>query len=286
MTKSAAYDVQMDAARRLVTSGAARLSVASWGSDAAPAIVALHPGVGDSRIWESVADGWSDAGYRVIAPDRRGYGLTEWRPELHDDVDDLRAVVEACAADPAIIVGNSRGGGVALDYAIAHPDAVAALVLIAPSISGFDYSTWVEVAAEIEQDQQIAAADARDDLEVVNRLETRYWLDGVEQPEGRVSGPARELFIEMNARALRAGPVGDTVDRPEVWSRLDEIRVPVLVMVGALDLPGFAPQCQALAERLPQGRLVTLPASAHCPSLDDPQAVVLQTLEFLASVGS
>ena len=266
-----------------VRSAGADLAVHRWGHEGVP-ILALHPGVGDSRIWQSCGPGWADAGHRVVAYDRRGFGASRWREEPHDDLVDLRAVTQATATRPAVVVGNSRGGGLALDLALAHPAEVLGLVLIAPSPSGFPADEWPTTEAEDEQDALVEAATEAGDLDELNRLEVRYWLDGTEQPEGRVTGPARDLMIDMNSRALRAEPVGEPAAHPPVWPLLEEIDTPTLVVGGEHDLIGMAVVCTRLAERLPNARLETIADSAHCPSLDQPERLTDLVLDFLGSL--
>ncbi|MDH3682841.1 MAG: alpha/beta hydrolase [Acidimicrobiia bacterium] len=263
-----------------VASGSGELAVRAWGDDG-PAVVALHPGIGDSRIWDWCAPVWAAAGYRVVTHDRRGFGATRYVAEPHDPLADLVAVTAATGARPAVVVGNSRGGGLALDLALAHPDHVVGLVLIAPSPSGYPDDEWPETDAEAEQDRRIAQAEAAGDLALVNRLEVRYWLDGVEQPEGRVGEPARGLLAEMNRVALEAAPIGDEAERPPVWPALDRLTMPTLVIAGEHDLPGIGQLCADLSAALPNGRLITIDDTAHCPSLDQPEALNRAVIDFL-----
>ena len=74
-----------------VPSSKAELAVTTWGTTG-PAVVALHPGVGDRRIWQWCAPVWAEAGLRVVAYDRRGFGETVYVAEPHDDLADLLAV--------------------------------------------------------------------------------------------------------------------------------------------------------------------------------------------------
>lgn len=272
-----------------ITSGRAHLAVTTWepvGPPTGVTIVALHPGVGDRRIWLWSAPVWAEAGHRVVAYDRRGFGTTIAPAEDHDDLVDLMTVLDATVTGPVVLVGNSRGGGLALDLAVAQPDRVAGLVLIGASPSGYPPERWTESAAEQEQDGLIAAAEAAGDLDLVNRLEVRYWLDGTEAPDGRVGGSARELMLDMNGRALRAAPIGDRAERAPVWPELGRILAPTLVVVGELDLPGCRQQAAELAERLPHARLATVAESAHCPSLDQPAALAALVLEYLAALAT
>lgn len=265
-----------------VGSGRAALAVSTWGDTGEP-LVALHPGVADRRVWGRCAPVWAAEGLRVVAYDRRGFGDTLAEEEPHDDLADLLAVTAATAARPAVLVGNSRGGGLALDLALAHADHVRALVLIAPSPSGYPYERWESDPAEVAQDQLIEDADQAGDLDLVNRLEVRYWLDGITQPEGRVAGSARALMLDMNGRALRADPIGAAVEPPPAWPELQSIEIPTLVVAGEYDLPGMSTLCVEVTNALPRAELVTLQA-AHCPSLDEPEELNRVVLEFLATL--
>lgn len=263
-----------------VPSQTAQLAIREWGEDGAP-ILALHPGVGDSRIWHWCAPAWAAAGHRVVAYDRRGFGSTDYIEEPHNDLSDLMAVTEATNTRPAIVVGNSKGGGLALDLALARPHDVEALVLIAPSPSGYDYTTWESSAAEVAQDTLIEAAEQSGDLDMLNRLEVRYWLDGVDQTEGRVSGSPRELLTEMNRRALDTPPTGETEAQADAWPSLPMVHAPALVIAGDHDLPGVTNMCREIAELMPNCELSIMPDSAHCPMLDDPHELTTLVLDFL-----
>jgi len=263
-----------------IVSGSAGLATSEWGSGNS-SIVALHPGVGDRRIWADCAETWADAGHHVVAYDRRGFGDTTYEPEPHDELDDLDAVLSACTSGAVCLVGNSRGGGLAIDFALAHPARVASLVLISPSPSGFPYETWNSVPSERDLDEQVDAAEQAGDLDLLNRLEVRYWLDGVDQSEGRVSGAARELMYEMNGRALAATPPGNSIAPDPAWPRRSEIRQPTLVLVGEHDLPGCHDIGRDLVAAMTEARLETVADAAHCPSLDQPDALSTLVLDFL-----
>jgi pimeloyl-ACP methyl ester carboxylesterase len=266
-----------------VSSGKATLAVMEWG-DSGPTILALHPGVGDSRIWANCAGHWVEAGYHVVAYDRRGFGNSTWEPERHDDLTDLLAVIEATSNGPlAAVVGNSLGGGLALGLAIANPELVDRLVLLGASPSGYDYSNWPLAAEESRLDDEIEAANLAGDLDLVNTLEVHYWLDGVNQPEGRVGGAARDLMADMNGRALAAAPVGDKTKRPPAWPQLGNVGCPTLVIAGEHDLPGIQQQSKSLAAAIPHANFMELADSAHCPSLDQPDRLSAAVLELLVA---
>ena len=165
----------------------------------APVVVLLHPGVADRRCWTAVAEGLAGA-VTVVTYDRRGFGQSPPAEGAFSHVDDLLAVLDGVAAESAWLVGNSIGGGLALDTALAAPERVAGLVLIAPAVSG---APEPDLDAEIEPfEEALTRALAAGDIDEINRLEMWLWLDGPAGPEGRVTGDIRTLALAMNKLIL------------------------------------------------------------------------------------
>lgn len=263
-----------------VASGAAQIT-AEWAGTGRP-VVFLHANIADRRMWRHQFDALS-ADYRVIAFDRRGFGDTAMVDETYSQTDDLFAVLDRLAGsdEPAILVGCSRGGSIAIDAVLDSPDRVAGLVLIASGVSGAPVAT--PVAAVQRLSDAIALASKSGDLDKVNRLQAALWLDGPLAEEGRVSGPARDLFLTMNAIALAAPPLGRVVEPEPAWARLDQIAVPVRILCGTLDIPHIQARCEQLAAALPDGRLEMLTACAHLPSLEQPARFTERLLKILAA---
>src|ERR1700730_4668142 len=102
-------------------------------------VLLVHGNITTGRFWRAVADRLP-AGYRVIAPDLRGFGRTEPQPidatrGLRDWSDDLRSlVVKLGWADRGAIhaAGWSMGGGILQQYAIDNAGDLASLTLVAP----------------------------------------------------------------------------------------------------------------------------------------------------------
>jgi len=268
---------------RWVHSGAADLAVSVHG--AGTPILALHAGVCDRRSWQWCAPTWADAGFRTIAYDRRGFGDTRYETEAYDSLADLRAVSAATQARPAVVVGNSMGGMLAIDLALSHPDEVLALVLIGSLPSGAPDEAWrqsdAEVAAEAAVQAAAQAAARAGDIDRLNRAEVHYWLDGPGEATGRVSGPPRDLMLEMNGRALAAAPPGDDADTGEAWPRLRELKVPTLLVVGEHDETGLWPLTEMMAALIPTARVERLAGTAHCPMLDRPDELARLVADFV-----
>jgi pimeloyl-ACP methyl ester carboxylesterase len=183
-------------------------------------------------------------------------------------------VLDDVATGPCWLVGSSQGGRIALDFILTFPDRVAGLVLLAPAVSGAPDPETVDADTQ-RLDDLIEAADAAGDLAEVNRLEAWMLLDGPAGPEGRVSGPPRDLALAMNAIALSHDAEDQALaSEVDAWHRLDEIQVPVTVAWGDLDVPLLIDRSRQLVGRLPAARGRVIAQTAHLPYLERPDLVV------------
>lgn len=247
----------------------------------APRVVLLHAGVADRRSWFELME---TLDVDALAYDRPGFGdspvaATPYRHTLH-----LWDVCDHAAADPVVLVGNSQGGRIAIDAALQRPDRVRGLVLIAPAVGDAPELDWMaELGRELHD--AIDAAEQADDLDTVNRLETRIWLDGPCQREGRVSGDPRDLVLAMNAVALTNdhAEVAASPEPVSAWSLLEQLQVPMVVAVCEYDVDGVNRRAEQLAQRAPNARLVRLRGVAHLPSVEQPQLVARVIRDALPS---
>jgi len=248
-------------------------------------VVFLHTGISDHRSWDGVLAALSPE-MDVVAYDRRGFGATSYRAQRHDQVVDLLAVLDGLGLDEVVLVGNSRGGQIALDFCLLHPDRIVALVLVAPAVSGapeVDESQIDPVEAAIWE--TLEAADGAGALDALNLGEIRLWLDGPHAPEGRVGGALRKLALEMNRIALHADSPGSEPEPPDAWSRLSEVRRPVLVVVGDLDLRHIQERSRQVAARIEGARLQIMEGAAHLPGFEQPLTFAAVLRDFLGPLG-
>ncbi|MGJ4996021.1 alpha/beta fold hydrolase [Bradyrhizobium sp. HKCCYLS3077] len=269
----------MNSLRRII-SGRAKLAtlVAGRGEP----VVFLHAAVFDHTMWLAQIDDIA-ATHTAIAYDRRGFGETVAEIEDHSPVADLLAVIDALAPGrPATLVACSQGGKIALDFALAQPSRTRALVLIAPSISGAPEPVYPPAITALLRD--VAAAEAARDWDRVSMLKAHLWLDGPLAPNGRVSGELRDMFLQKNAAALRAAPVGASLDVTPAFPRLGEITAPALVIWGDLDFPHIQERSRLLAATTPNAAGHGITGVAHLPSLEQPAEVTGLITRFLATL--
>ena len=110
-----------------------RLHYADWGNPDAPPLLLVHGGRDHCRNWDWVAEALRDD-YRILAPDLRGHGDSEWfrggAYAMADYVYDIAQLVLRKQLAPVSIIGHSLGGSISLHYAGAYPETVKALVAV------------------------------------------------------------------------------------------------------------------------------------------------------------
>ena len=236
------------------------VNVADARCDAREDVLLLHAGVTDQRSWHALVQRLS-LRRRCITFDERGFGATTYEPEDGwSPVQDAVRVLHALDVAQCVVIGSSSGGQTAVDLALAHPDRVSALVLIAPAVRGAPYPSPTTRETQLEEDAERAQQAGR--LDEANELEAQLWLDGPTSRPGRVAGPARELFLEMNRKALSSPPRGPTAKPEDAWPRLSHVTVPTRVLVGDLDVSDLQVISGQLASELQSAELIELPGVA------------------------
>jgi pimeloyl-ACP methyl ester carboxylesterase len=234
-----------------------------------PALVFLHAGVADKRMWRDQMAAFANR-HRVVAYDRRGFGETRYKPEIFSHMQDLRAVLDGLAIDQATLVGCSQGGRFAVDFALAYPQRVAKLVLVAPAIGGAPQPE--ELPDDIDNLlQQAEQAEDQKHYDLVNRIEAHMWLDGPRSVDGRVQGSARDLFLRMNIIPLKSPSPGKDEAATDSFKKLNKIAVPTLVICGDLDFPHLQERCTLLGKRIKGAQSAMMPGTAHLPNLEQPK---------------
>jgi len=247
------------------------------------AVVLVHAGIADARMWDPQWDALA-ARHRVVRYETRGFGRTETDDVPFSNRADLVAVMGAAGVDRATLVGCSRGGSIVMDTTLEFPGRVEGLVWVCGGLGGLEVEDPPEVIAAFEPEEALFAAR---DWPALAALDVANWVDGVGQPAGRapehVRSLVRTMCLETYVQEKAEGqPI---VLEPPAAGRLDEIRVPLLAIVGELDLPSTAATASALVAGVAGARRIDLPGVAHLPSLERPAWFTETLLAFLGEVG-
>lgn len=238
-----------------------------------PAVVLVHGGLVDSRLWDDQMGPLAQR-FRVVRYDLRGFGKSAAPTGQYWPTEDLRALLDFLKIEKAMVVGLSLGGIVAADFAFEHPERVERLVFVAAGLRGYrnqpdEKTTNAYRVGAAQGMEKYFEAFLQSDL-----------LAGLrERPRARER--MRAMMVE-NYKALayvRAG-LPQSPEPPTV-ERLGRIGFPTLVVVGSLDGPNLQGIADTLAGNIPGARKVVIHGASHHPPVETPQELNRALLDFL-----
>jgi len=239
-----------------------------------PPVVLLHGGQLDRRMWDAQFATFA-AHYRVIRYDARGYGHSSPPAGPYSHQADLLALLDHFDVQRANLVGLSLGGRIAVDFALAHPERVASLVLAAPGLSGWD---WSKESHDPALERAIAGGDRARIAEA--------WLAGPymapAMSHADLAPVLRELAAENAGNFLQGER--ETPLKPPAVGRLGELHCAVLLIVGSRDVPDIQDIVERLASSVHGARVATFDGAGHMVNMEQPEAFNHEVLGFLAQV--
>ncbi|GHO85844.1 alpha/beta fold hydrolase [Dictyobacter formicarum] len=241
-------------------------------------LLLIHAGVADHRMWDEQFSAFAQH-YRTIRYDLRGSGQSPYPAGPFAYYEDPTELLKSLGIEKAHVVGISFGGRIALDFTLTHPEMVKSLVLVAPSVGGTQPSELVKKFAEEEE-----AYLERGDLDAATELNLRMWVDGPQRTPEQVDAQVRERVRVMQRHAFTV-PVPEGAEnlalQPPAITRLSEVRVPTLVVVGDYDIPDKLELSQQLTDQIADAQLVVIPGVAHMVNMEQPEQLNQAVLSFL-----
>ena len=248
-----------------------------------PPMVLLHGFTGSAESWRTHVAVFRNK-FKTVAVELLGHGASDSpadpaRFRMDRCVEDLAAVFDHLGLARVDLLGYSMGGRVALHMAAAHPERVGTLVLesASPGLARLD-----ERQARAASDEALANSIEQRGLEafVERWSELPLFASQATLPE--------VVRAELRAQRLRNNPRGlanclrglGAGVAPALWERLKEVRMPTLVMAGALDHK-YAAIAQAMAASLATSQLANVPDAGHAAHLEQPEAFDRLVLAFL-----
>lgn len=235
-----------------------------------PALVLLHSGVCDRRMWDAQWPSLIDAGYRLVRCDFRGFGESAAADGPHNDADDVLDLLDGLGVAQAAIVGSSYGGQVALEIAARRPERVSALALLCAALPGHEPSAEL---TELGEREEALLEDG--DLDGATELMVETWL-GPDAGE-----TVREAVRRMQRHAFGLQSAAEEFEEIEHEVDLAAVRAPCLAVSGAHDLADFRRIAARLPGLLVDAEHVELPWAGHLPSLERPSAITELLIGFL-----
>jgi pimeloyl-ACP methyl ester carboxylesterase len=281
-----------------------RYHLRMWGDEATPerTLVMLHGWMDVSASFQFVVDALG-AGWRVIAPDWRGYGLSAWSGDSYwfaDYLADLESVLDQVSGSAAVnLVGHSMGGNIALLYAGIRPQRVRSVVNLEgfglrdsqPSQAPARYAQWLD-----ELKQASAMRDYGSQGEVAARLRRTnprltperaeflapHWahLDG--EGRWRVAGdPAHRIINPVLYRLEEVLACWRRVTCPVLWVRAAETEVMKFV---DQDPASALAEVERRMRAVPDVRSEVVENAGHMMNHDQPDIVASMIASFVSQV--
>ncbi len=244
-------------------------------------VVLLHAGFMDASSWAAAAAALAP-GHAVVRYDARGHGASSVPTAPYAHFEDLRAVLDALGLPRAVRAGVSLGARTALDLALVAPERVEGLFLVSPGLSGMTFHD----PFVLQQVQGILRAAAAPDGAAVVEGVLGTWVDGPHRTPAEVDAAVRARAAALAAANLakQAAAAAVPVREAGAVDRLPELRVPVRVLVGALDAADILAAGRRLAGEVPGARLEVVPGAGHMVDQERPEAVLRALRDFLGGL--
>ncbi len=238
-------------------------------------VVLIHGGQLDSRMWDDQFEPYSRE-FRVLRYDVRGFGGSPPAETVYSNEEDLAALLDYVGFPKAHLVGLSLGGGIAIDFALAHPDRVLSLSLAGPGLAGFE-------GGEPDEDQRFyailrAARDQGPDRANELWLKDPYMAPAMENPR---LAPRLRLLSAENGHVWLRNYMLERSPQPPAAKRIGEIKAPTLLVLGGRDVPTIKKIVEALGKAVPGARTVGIPGAGHMVNMEKPEEFDRAVLAFL-----
>lgn len=241
-------------------------------------ILLLHGNYMDSRIWQYQVFSLVAAGYKVITCDLRGSGKSDKPAHSFEPISDVMLLLNVLGLDKVTIIGSSTGGAVAIDYTLAYPDRVKSLVLAATYLNGV-YLPLGMMWRFLRNYNILLAKGEEKAVDVL--IKDPYWQFLFPQHEYK---EARRLLFDI----LRSpgnycswNPNLAIPLKPIAKRRLEQIKVPVLIISGERDHSMYHRIASKLQSDIPLAQSHLITDSSHLPFMDKPEEFNRLLLHFL-----
>ncbi len=269
---------------RWVTVDGANIRYLEVGSG--PPVIMIHGAQTylSADIFTDVMAPIADGGFRVIAYDQPGFGLSDHPPDytVSYRITFVTKLMDVLGIESAALMGHAQAGGMVVRLALREPDRVTAVVSVCnftlvPPLPG-------ERLVEASPERSVASPSGPTLSDVRAELEDDVYDKGLitqEMVEKKLLLSTGKNATAAIRRAQSRQPFHDAVP---VWERLREIRVPLLVLYGEEDRESVGQRARLLKSQQPTLDIRVVPNAAHLLMWDAPDAFTTSVLGCLAGI--
>jgi len=244
-------------------------------------ITMLHGFLVDSGQWDHEFATLADT-HHVIRYDARGFGRSSIEPGRYAHHEDLAAVLDACGVQRTALLACSGGAATALDFALAYPERVSALIFV-----GAGY--WGRFAESTPAARAFLQALGTFDVNGLIDSSLRAFTDGPRRARNEVDPAARRHTEAMTTHLFKRdisywtyASKDQQTPSPSALERLGEIDVPTALIVGSEDVPEVHALSKELLEGTPHAHMFVVHGAGHHTNLEAPAHVLGIVREALA----
>ncbi len=235
------------------------------------ALIFLHDGLIHREIWDDQFSFFSQS-HKVIRYDRRGYGNSSPATEAYSVVEDLNRLFTHLEIDKACLIAMSSGGRLAIDFTLQFPEKVSSLILVGAVVGGFPYT----------QHFYDRGGHLPSDLNTHEERRLYYAFDDPYEifPENEAAKEKVAGFVKKIPQKEHGFPSSVPPGEP-AYQRLNEIKIPTLILVGEFDIPDVHAHAGAINAGIANSKRDIIPKSGHLIPIEQPTVFNDAVAKFL-----
>ncbi len=232
----------------------------------------------DHTMWAEQLE-YFQRGYRVIAPDLRGFGKSGGAEEIvtmEQFADDLAALLDALNIEkPVTLCGLSMGGYIAFQFALKYPGRLTRLVLC-------DTRAAAD-SQEVQMNREVVASQVIEEGTqfLVEGMIEKLFAEMTAQTRPEVIKRIREVISSSSPVAVAAASRG-MAQRIDMQLHLEQFEMPALILCGSEDAITPPEEMEKFSRKMPRAKFHTIPGAGHLAPLEKPELVNNLIQEFLA----
>ncbi|UPU35723.1 alpha/beta hydrolase [Geomonas paludis] len=245
-----------------------------------PAVILIHGFPLNRQMWQPQLQPIAAAGFRVIAPDLRGFGASDAPAggySMERFADDIIALLDALKIDKAVIGGMSMGGYILMNLLERYPDRVRAACFIATRSNADDEAGRERRKAMAAEAERLGANP------IIKIFAELLFASETSQTSPELIARVTTWMRDTNPKGLAGGLLAMR-DRKDYTPLLPSFRHPSLVIAGAEDRAAPAEAAQTLMDGLRGCRSKVIDKAGHMVNMEQPEIFNQTLIEFLNSL--
>lgn len=241
-------------------------------------LVLVHGFTANTRMWDDQFEVFAKR-FKVVRYDMRGFGKSALPivGKEYSYAEDLKALLNQLGIDYAYVIGSSMGGRIALDFTLEYPEVTKALILVDSSLGGFQ--DWSKTGFDPDKEAKEKGVEAAKDL----LIKTDPIILRLAREKPDVAVRTGQMLSDYSGWHFVNTDPCRSLDPPAI-ERLQEIRVPTLIIVGEHDSSDFRRIADILNRKIQGSKRMTLAGVGHVPNMEAPREFNEAILSFLANV--